>query len=40
MVSLAPGTNDAQKTTGVSVIILALIANGTLPGQGRRPPTG
>ena len=29
MVSLAHGTNDAQKTMGV--ITLALIANGTLP---------
>ena len=37
MVSLAHGTNDAQKTMGV--ITLALIANGTL-AKGSRPRSG
>ena len=35
MVSLAHGTNDAQKTMGV--ITLALIANGTLPSGAQAP---
>jgi len=35
MVSLAHGTNDAQKTMGV--ITLALIANGTLPSDATAP---
>jgi inorganic phosphate transporter, PiT family len=35
MVSLAHGTNDAQKTMGI--ITLALIANGTLPGNANAP---
>ena len=35
MVSLAHGTNDAQKTMGV--ITLALIANGTLPADANAP---
>ncbi|MFF0392921.1 anion permease [Kitasatospora sp. NPDC004615] len=35
MVSLAHGTNDAQKTMGV--ITLALIANGTLPAGSKAP---
>jgi PiT family inorganic phosphate transporter len=35
MVSLAHGTNDAQKTMGV--ITLALIANGTLPSDASAP---
>jgi inorganic phosphate transporter, PiT family len=35
MVSLAHGTNDAQKTMGV--ITLALIANGTLPANATAP---
>jgi inorganic phosphate transporter, PiT family len=35
MVSLAHGTNDAQKTMGV--ITLALIANGTLPSGSQAP---
>jgi inorganic phosphate transporter, PiT family len=35
MVSLAHGTNDAQKTMGV--ITLALIANGTLPAKSNAP---
>jgi inorganic phosphate transporter, PiT family len=35
MVSLAHGTNDAQKTMGV--ITLALIANGTLPAGSQAP---
>ena len=35
MVSLAHGTNDAQKTMGV--ITLALIANGSLPSGSRAP---
>jgi PiT family inorganic phosphate transporter len=35
MVSLAHGTNDAQKTMGV--ITLALIANGTLPSDAKAP---
>ncbi|MER7702439.1 inorganic phosphate transporter [Kitasatospora sp. NPDC097605] len=35
MVSLAHGTNDAQKTMGV--ITLALIANGTLPAGAKAP---
>ena len=35
MVSLAHGTNDAQKTMGV--ITLALIANGTLPAKANAP---
>ena len=35
MVSLAHGTNDAQKTMGV--ITLALIANGTLPSGANAP---
>jgi PiT family inorganic phosphate transporter len=35
MVSLAHGTNDAQKTMGV--ITLALIVNGTLPGTATTP---
>jgi inorganic phosphate transporter, PiT family len=37
MVSLAHGTNDAQKTMGV--ITLALITNGSLP-SGPRHRTG
>jgi PiT family inorganic phosphate transporter len=35
MVSLAHGTNDAQKTMGI--ITLALIANGTLAASGKAP---
>jgi inorganic phosphate transporter, PiT family len=35
MVSLAHGTNDAQKTMGI--ITLALIANGTLPANSQAP---
>ena len=35
MVSLAHGTNDAQKTMGV--ITLALIANGSLPAGSKAP---
>jgi inorganic phosphate transporter, PiT family len=35
MVSLAHGTNDAQKTMGI--ITMALIVNGSLPGDARAP---
>ena len=37
LLSLAHGTNDAQKTMGV--ITLALIANGNLPAEGFEVPT-